>query len=94
MMDGEIEYQAEKRSFIESGLGAIDSIPWMLILIIVVVFLVITSDVFIDDVLAPTIPNSVNSGIPNTKGSLIQAGIMGVTALVFGFIEIRNSHRE
>lgn len=84
----ELEDSDTKKSIVKSTLGFLESVPWLLTLVIIVVFLVITSDVFISDVLG-TFSKAEVAGVPNTKGTLIQASILGITTILFGTIACR-----
>ena len=84
----EIEDGETKKSIVKSTLGFLESVPWLLILVIVVVFLVITSDVFISDVIG-SFDKAEVAGVPNTKGTLIQAGILAIVTMLFGTIACR-----
>lgn len=70
----------EKDSFVDVVAAGVTGIQYKLFLFIVLVFLIISNNVFIDRVL-DNFSGAVENGVPTNKGTFIQAGMLLVGAL-------------
>lgn len=59
-----------------------DIVNWKVFIFIIVIFLIISTDVFIDNVLSG-IPGAVDADKPTNSGVFIQSLIMGFSYLIF-----------
>ena len=59
-----------------------DIVNWKVMLLLIFVYMLINSDMFIDNILSK-ISNTTNSGIVTAYGVLLQSLIMGATYVLF-----------
>ena len=65
--------------------GLLASVPWFMIILIIITFLIVNSDIFIDRVLS-RVSNAVEQKEPTVWGSLIQASSQALLVTVGIFV--------